>query len=108
MAFAGPFLLYLLCSHGTAQAADGGGDAEAGMRGDIFHRARVPSTVVSTEFRQRLAIVPVSAVLLRRLPHIARQFFSPRHTGLRVAADVRGTCVTIFMLRSTADKVRLG
>lgn len=94
-----PPLLYFICFAATAGAAE---VTEAGMRGDIFHRARVPSTVISTKIRQRLAIVPVSAVLSRRLPHIVRQFFSPRHTaGQRTA-----TRVTIFMLWSRRDKVR--
>ena len=78
MAFATPFLLYLLCSYGTAAMAE---VMEVGMRGDIFHRARVPSTVISTKIRQRLAIVPVSATLLPRLPHIVRQFFSPQQNA---------------------------
>lgn len=47
--------------------------------GWYFSQSRVPSTVISTKIRQRLAIVPVSAALLHWLPHIVRQFFSPRH-----------------------------
>lgn len=60
VAFATPFLLYLLCSHGAAATAE---VTEAGMRSDIFHRARVPSTVISAKIRQRLA--PLSPLVRR-------------------------------------------
>lgn len=93
VAFASPFLLYLLCSHRWQGALRGAEVTEAGMRGDIFHRAPARLQLLfQRKFANGSPLSPLVRCFRAGFHILCDNFFLPDTYGRQRTA----TRVTIF------------